>query len=93
MRDESTLSFAQLAAALRIGREIEFVCGGKQYSITNSGGYWYFCCDSCGGCQRLCLFEEKEKLVALAGVQSVGGLPLREVFDRTLYERDSLCIL
>ena len=41
-----TIGFKVIKDALRCGREIEFTYKGKQYSITNSHGYWQYCCDT-----------------------------------------------
>lgn len=36
------IAFQVILDSLRCGQEIEFSYKGKQYSITNSNGYWIF---------------------------------------------------
>lgn len=57
-------SFKDLEECLRIGREIEFSYKNKAYSITNSGGFWYFYCDTDKILfKTLAAFEDKDGLV------------------------------
>ena len=86
--------FNDLADYLRQGREIEFAYKGKQYSITNHSGFWYFCDDTDHILlEKLCLFEAKEMLVIKISSIRIGDLTLQQIFDRQTYDRESLCIL
>lgn len=88
------VAFEELADYLRHGREIEFAYRGRQYSITNHSGYWYLCDDTDHVClETLCRFEEKEILVAKIAAAVVGGMTIREVFDRHLYDEKGVDIL
>lgn len=88
------VAFEELADYLRHGREIEFAYRGRQYSITNHSGCWYLCDDTDHVClETLCRFEEKEILVAKIAAAVVGGMTIREVFDRQLYDEKGLDIL
>ena len=86
--------FNDLAEALRHGREIEFAYKGRQYSVTNHSGFWYFCDDTDHILlEELCPFEAKEMLVVKISSIRIGDLTLRQIFDRQVYDRESLCIL
>ena len=88
------IRWAEIAAHLKTGREIEFVCGGKQYSITNARGYWNFYCDTDGTPSvRICAARELELLAEGTAAIAIGDRSLREIFDKQLYDGDSLCIL
>ena len=59
----NNVPFKMIIEDLNCGREIEFAYHGKKYSITNSEGYWNFCCDTDGIIiERLCPFNDKTKL-------------------------------
>ena len=58
------ITFQVITDSLRCGREIEFSYNNKQYSITNSRGYWNFCCDTDNRIiEKICPFKDKETLV------------------------------
>lgn len=89
-----TIRWGEIAALLKTGREIEFAYSGKQYSITNAGGFWNFYGDTDGTpFIRICAFRELDLLAERTARIAIGGKSLREIFDRQLYEGDSLCIL
>ena len=86
--------FNELADYLRHGREIEFAFNGRAYSITNHSGNWYLCDDTDHVLLKtLCSFEEKEILVSEIGAHIIDGLTIGRIFDRQLYDKDSLRIL
>lgn len=87
------VTFAGIAGFLLDGREIEFSCNGRQYSSTNHSGLWQLCDDTTHTVIMTCPFEEKEKLVAEISATVTGNLTIQQIFDRQLYDRDSLCIL
>ncbi len=94
MEFANTLSFSVISGCLRCGREIEFSYQSKQYSITNSQGYWNFYCDTDNKLiQRICPFEDKETLTAYVKMQRIEGTPIPEIFDNMLYDDSSVCIL
>lgn len=72
-----------IAEPLACGREIEFSCHDKQYSITNWGGYWYFCCDTEDKIiEKICPFEDKTALIACVTAFCIGDTPLPLLFER-----------
>lgn len=87
-------SFCTIVDYLNCGREIEFSYKGKQYSITNSNGYWNFCCDT-DECliKRICPFEDKDALIAYVETSSIEGTPIQVIFDDNQYDALSVCIL
>jgi|GEM_PF-2436316 len=87
------LTFAGIAGFLLDGREIEFSYNGRKYSITNHSGLWQLCDDTAHTVMTTCPFEEKERLVAEISATVIGNLTTQQIFDRQLYDRDSLCIL
>ena len=88
------VSFNDLADCLRHGREIEFSCKGRWYSITNHSGYWYLCNDTDHVLlETLCRFREKEVLVAKVASAVIDGLTLRQIFDGQVYDAEKLHIL
>ena len=90
----SDLAFNGLADFLRHGREIEFAINGRAYSISNHSGKWHLCDDTDHVLLKtLCSFEEKEILVSEIGAYIIDGLTIGQIFDRQLYDKDSLCIL
>ena len=89
-----TIDFAAFADYLRYGREIEFVYKGRAYSITNHAGIWYLCDDTSHTLlETLCPFEEKELLVEKIAAAVLDDLTIREIFDRRVYDRKTLCVL
>ena len=90
----SPTRWAEIAAHLKTGREIEFICGGKQYSITNARGFWNFYGDTDGApFIRICASRELDLLAERAAGIAIGDRSLREIFDKQLYDGESLCIL
>ena len=86
--------FRDLADALQHGREIEFAYEGRQYSITNHSGHWYLCDDTAGHVlETVCRFEEKDRLVSKIAAAVLCDLPIREIFDRQLYDPGKLRII
>ena len=89
-----TIDFAALADYLRQGREIEFGYKGRGYSITNHSGLWYLCDDTSHTLlETLCPLDEKELLVSKVAAAVLGDLTIGEIFDRSVYDREKLCIL
>lgn len=84
-------TFNNLAADLRTGREIEFAYNSVPCAITNSQGMWWFT----QGEQSIavCEFEDKELLVRKVETLVVFDTTVKEIFDGSLYEKDSLYIL
>ena len=66
----NNVPFKMIIEDLNCGREIEFAYHGKKYSITNSEGYWNFCCDTDGIIiERLCPFNDKTKLIERVSIK------------------------
>lgn len=90
----NNFSFSTISECLICGREIEFSYQGKQYSITNSNGYWNFCCDTDNRfSQRICPFGNKDALIDYMKRQSIDGTPLSTIFDNKQFDDSSICIL
>ena len=88
------ITFSELADYLKQGREIEFAYQSRQYSITNHSGYWHLCDDAACIClDTLCRFEDKEALVSKVADFVLDGSTIAEIFDRQLYDADSLAVL
>lgn len=88
------LGFKEIEDFLKEGREIEFIYQHKQYSITNSNGYWYLCCDTEGTTlEKICLFEEKDVLVSRVRNITINDTLISDIFNKKLYEDSSLYIL
>ncbi len=88
------VTFNHLADHLRRGREIEFACKGRRYSITNHSGYWYLCDDTDHILlETICRFEEKDILVSKIAVAIIDGMTIQEIFDGQVYDADGLAIL
>ena len=88
------ISFETIKDSLNCGREIEFSYQNKQYSITNSQGYWNFCCDTDNRTmERICPFADREALMAWVSALCIEGTPLPCIFDEEKYEASSVCIL
>ena len=80
----NNVPFKMIIEDLNCGREIEFAYHGKKYSITNSEGYWNFCCDTDGIIiERLCPFNDKTKLIERVSNLNVEGVLLSTIFDKT----------
>ncbi len=83
--------FDKMVSDLRIGREIEFAYGGRNYSISQNAEGWQFCCDNVLLTQ---VHEDVEFLIReLTTDVSIEGLGLPAIFDQTLYQSSSLYIL
>lgn len=94
MQSENDFSFSSIAEYLACGREIEFAYKGKQYSITNSGGYWNFFCDTEQRLiDKICPFEDRRALIAYAETCKIDGMPLCRIFDENRYDAKTVCIL
>ena len=79
----NNVPFKMIIEDLNCGREIEFAYHGKKYSITNSEGYWNFCCDTDGIIiERLCPFNDKTKLIERVSNLNVEGVLLSTIFDK-----------
>lgn len=90
----NNISFAEIAEDLKEGREIEFSYRGKHYSITNSAGYWNFCCDTDKDViERICPFDDKVKLVERISSVCIDSVPLSMIFDKGKYDPQSVYIL
>ena len=76
------ITFQDVVSDLRCGREIEFVYGGKNYSITSSGGY-----------VKIAAFNDKERLIRFVSEFCINGVRLSLIFDESRYEKSSLFIL
>ena len=87
------MTFDIISDNLSHGRELEFGYRGKQYSVTNSGGNWHFCCDSDGKTVTLCPFDDFETLVHKVSCQLIDGVTIAEIFDRRLYDAGTVYIL
>lgn len=76
----NNVPFKMIIEDLNCGREIEFAYHGKKYSITNSEGYWNFCCDTDGIIiERLCPFNDKTKLIERVSNLNVEGVLLSTI--------------
>ena len=87
------ITFDIISDSLSHGRELEFGYRGKQYSVTNSGGNWHFCCDSDGKTVTLCHIGDFDALVYKAARQHIDGVTIAEIFDRQLYDAGTVYIL
>ena len=88
------ITFQTIIDSLKCGREIEFAYGGKQYSITNSQGYWNFCCDTNNSLiERICPFEDKATLITHVSSYSIDDTLISTIFDEEKYDVSSVCIL
>ena len=90
----ANITFLELANFLKQGREIEFACNGRQYSITNHSGFWHLCDDTDHVLlETLCRFEEKEILIAKIVGIPLHGLTIQQIFDHQVYDAERLYIL
>ena len=87
------ITFDLISDSLSHGRELEFGYRGKQYSVTNSGGDWHFCCDSDGKTVTLCHIDDFDALVHKVSCQHIDGVTIAEIFDRRLYDAGTVYIL
>ena len=87
----TNMDFWALDVLLRVGREIEFVFRGESCAITNRDGAWFFTRGT--GDERLCGFDDRDALIERVASLDVAGTPLPEIFDRRLYDADSLYIM
>ena len=88
------ITFQIVVDNLKCGREIEFFYNEKQYSITNSKGYWNFCCDTENmTIERICPFEDKETLVARVSELCIEDVPISKIFGEEGYKVSKICIL
>lgn len=60
----------------------------KNYSITNYNEYWYFNNDSEKIYTKLSAFEDEVELMANLLSQKIDDIPLKEIFDKELVEKD-----
>ena len=82
--------FSDIADYLMHGREIEFVYKGKECSITNRIGKWWFYDGERN--IELCEFEDKRLLVEKVSDIVVGDKTIRVIFDENCYS-EPVCIL
>lgn len=88
------MAFNDLADCLKQGREIEFTCNGRRYSITNHSGFWHLCDDTDHILlETICRFHEKAPLISKIACVEIGGLTIQQIFDRQLYDRQQFYIL
>lgn len=88
------ITFQVIVDSLKCGREIEFSYKDKQYSITNSKGYWNFCCDTDNRIiEQICPFEDKAALIARVTSFCIEDTPIPFIFDEESYDVSSVCIL
>ena len=79
---------------MRHGREIEFACKGRQYSVTNHSGFWYLCDDTDHILpETVCRFEEKETLVSRIRTAVICDLTIQQIFDKQVYDTEKLSII
>lgn len=88
-----TYTFQDIIAALQTGREIEFRFQNNSYGIVNQEGYWYFCCTEQKKSIKLSPFDNIPELVHQISDESIIGLNLKDIFNLSKYEKDSLYIL
>lgn len=88
------MTYESIIRHLETGREIEFTYKGLFCSISNFGGIWYFStlCGKENKSKELCKFEGKKGLVKDISKTYVKGILVKEIFDKNLYDEDSLCI-
>lgn len=88
------ITFCDLAGYLKQGREIEFVCNGRMYSITNHAGFWNLYDDTDHILlSKICRFDEKEILVSKIAEIIIDDMKLSRIFDEGLYDTEGLYIL
>lgn len=92
----NNFSFQNLSDLLKIGHEIEFVYEGKNYSITNSQGFWRLCIETDTESipiETICLFGELDLLSNKIANICIDGVKISRIFDDSLFELSSLQIL
>ena len=82
--------YSDIADYLMHGREIEFIYKGKECSITNRIGKWWFYDGEWN--IELCEFEDKRLLVEKISDIVVEDKTIREIFDENCYS-EPVCIL
>lgn len=82
--------FSDIADYLMHGREIEFVYKGKECSITNHSGKWWFYDGERN--IELCEFENKRLLIEKVSDIVVEDKTIKEIFDENCYS-EPFCIL
>ena len=88
------ITFQVITDSLECGREIEFSYKAKRYSITNSKGYWNFCCDTDNRIiEQICPFGDKETLIARVTSFCIEDIPIPSIFDEARYDVSSVSIL
>ena len=85
-------TFKEIAESLQCGREIEFSYHNKIYSITNSCGYWNFCCGN-ELIEKVCPFNDKKTLVQRVASYCIDNTPIPRIFDENKYDQNSVLIL
>lgn len=86
--------FKEIESFLKEGREIEFIYQQKEYSITNSNGYWHLCCDTDEKTlEKICPFEEKDLLISKIKNICIDNTLIADIFHKKSYESNSICIL
>lgn len=86
--------FKTLEEALRTGREIEFTFRGKNYSITNTNQQWILCCDTDEKIlSKLCAYSEMDLLIKKISIFKIDGIYIPDIFNNSLYQENSICIL
>lgn len=92
----NNFSFQDLSDLLKVGREIEFTYKGKNYSITNSDGFWNLCVDVGTESiliETICLYEELDLLCDRIATTCIEGAKISRIFDDSLFDSSSLQIL
>ena len=86
------ITFQTIVDSLQRGQEIEFSYNNKQYSITNSNGYWNFCCDTDNRTiEKICSFGDKSALISQVSSYCIDGIPIPIIFNE--HAVSSVCIL
>lgn len=83
-------TFKRLIGDLKIGREIEFIYKGFEYSISNNPEGWQFCKDESALIDRA---EDVEVIVEfICNYKFAYNYTLKEIINNSLYEENSLYI-
>ncbi|WP_066497302.1 hypothetical protein [Abyssisolibacter fermentans] len=86
-------NYENLIEDLQQGREIEFSYKDKDYAIVNHANYWFLIFSDVKLQVPLCKFEDKQKLTELVGLIAVEDVNLEKIFNKKLYDENSLYIL
>lgn len=86
-------TFEDMIKDLQNGREIEFRFQNNSYGIVNKESYWYLCCSEQKKSIKLCKFDDTAELAQKLLDKNIFGLDLKDIFDLSQYEKDSLYIL